>query len=418
MAKERLSDSYIKNAKGAGHGPKGRKYHSDGSGLNLKVTTTGSKSWVFRWWDKSKAKPGERGKLREMGLGSYPDIGLAKARKMAAPALEIANAGGDPIKAREIVEHDAKAEVLEAVNQPAPGVTTFDKAAEEYVANKIEPESRSTKHVNESRAKLATYASPIFGDLPIDEVELSHVRSALEPIWQTKNPSAVKLRGLIEQVIDYSTVMGYRSGENPARWRGNLKHVLASPNKVTGVRHLPSLHYDHAADFMRLLSKRGGHRARCLEFNIYTAVRSGESRGARWDEIDLAKKIWTLPSERMKSGREHRIPLTSQAIKILKGQKGLHDEFVFPGARGNSCLSNMAMTMLLRDMKRPDISVHGFRSTFRTWAAETTGHPHDICEAALSHVTGDKTVQAYQHSDLLKKRAKLMTDWANFLTTN
>ncbi len=410
MAKHLLSAVKVKNAKGA-NSKGGKKYWADGAGLFLQVSPTGSKSWVFR-------RRQSDGRTPEVGLGSYPSIGLAEARDRAGDILALASAGVPVKVARDKVLAIESAEVHEELELPPPGTMTFDKAAEEYVATKIEPESRSEKHVKESRAKLATYASPVFGSLPVEEVELQHIRAALEPIWLTKNPSAVKLRGLIEQVIDYATVMGYRKGENPARWRGNLKHVLASPSKVIGVKHLPSLHYDAMGEFMAALKGREGHRARCLELTIYTAVRSGESRGARWAEIDLAKKLWVIPGDRMKAGREHRVPLSAQAVKILKGQEGHHEEFVFPGARGNSYLSNMAMTMLLRDMGRADISVHGFRSTFRTWAAETTGHPHDICEAALSHVVGDKTVAAYQHSDLLERRRELMTDWAKFLTVS
>lgn len=407
MAKHILNSAKVKNAKGQGEG--GKKYHADGGGLFLQVSRTGSKSWVFRRRQKD-------GKTPEVGLGSYPEIGLAEARNLAGEMLTLTSAGIPAKQARDKVKAVASVVIHEEVGLPGPDVMTFDKAAEQYVANKIEPESRSEKHVKESRSKLATYASPVFGHLPVDEVELEHVTAALMPIWETKNPSAVKLRGLIESVLDWSRVMGYRTGENPARWRGNLSHVLGAPSKVSPVKHLPSLHYDAMGGFMDELRGREGHRARALELTIYTAVRSGESRGARWEEIDLAKKLWVIPGERMKAGREHRVPLSPQAVKILKGQQGLHDEFVFPGARGNSVLSNMSMTMLLRKMGRGDISVHGFRSTFRTWAAETTSHPHDICEAALSHVIGDKTVAAYQHSDLLQRRRKLMNDWAEFLT--
>ena len=289
---------------------------------------------------------------------------------------------------------------------------TFDQCADAYLAAH-RAGWRNAKHAAQWSSTLATYVSPIFGNLPVQAIDVALVTKALEPIWTAKPETASRMRGRIESILDWAKVRGYRDGENPARWRGHLDHLLPARAKVSKVRHHAALPYDELAGFMGKLRAQGGTSARALEFAILTAARTGEVIGARWAEIDLPGKTWTIPAERMKAGREHRVPLSAAALAILETQAALtENEFVFPGQQ-RAGLSDMALWMALRAMGRDDLTVHGFRSTFRDWAAERTNFPREVAEGALAHSLTDKVEAAYRRGDLFDKRRRLMTAWAD-----
>jgi integrase len=296
-------------------------------------------------------------------------------------------------------------------------VPTFDECAKQYIAAH-ERSWKNGKHVAQWRSTLKTYASPVIGKLPVNSVTSDHVLRILTPIWHTKTETASRVRGRIESVLDWaaSPTRRYREGENPARWRGHLDKELAKPSKIKNTRHHPALPYGQMGHFMQELSKRRGVTARCLEFTILTAVRTSESIRARWDEIDAETAIWTIPGDRIKASREHRVPLSRAASKALNAQRGQHEAYVFPGDGKSLHLSDMAMLELLKDMGKGTITVHGFRSSFRDWAAETTNFPNEVCEMALAHAIGDKTEAAYRRGDLFEKRRKLMEAWAKYCT--
>ncbi|MFM8860310.1 MAG: tyrosine-type recombinase/integrase [Methylocystis sp.] len=289
---------------------------------------------------------------------------------------------------------------------------TFDKCAEAYM-DAHRSSWRNAKHAAQWSSTLKAYATPRIGSLPVSEIDTASVMGVLQPIWKTKTETASRLRGRIESVLGWATTSGYRAGDNPARWRGHLENLLAAPAKVKKVNHHPSLPWQEIAPFMSALQGMEGTAARALEFLILTASRSGEVRLARWDEI--ADDMWIIPASRMKGGREHRVPLSAKAIKLLKKLPRLGD-YIFPGVRYERPLSDMSLTAVLRRMDRNDITVHGFRSTFRMWTAEATSYPRDVCEHALAHSLPDKVEAAYQRSDLFEKRTKLMRDWSNFCT--
>jgi integrase len=292
---------------------------------------------------------------------------------------------------------------------------TFDQCAKAYITAH-RAGWRNVKHAAQWTSTLATYASPVFGTLPVQAVDVSLVTRALEAIWSTKPETASRLRGRIEAVLDWAKVRGYRNGENPARWRGHLDHFLPARTKVRKVKHHAALPYGEIGTFMQALRERDALAARALEFAILTAARTSEVINARWDEIDLQSKVWTVPAERMKAGREHRVPLSAPAVDVLKRMREVRqNDHIFPGERQAS-LSNMALLMLLRRMDQADLTAHGFRSTFRTWAAECTRYPREIAEAALAHIIGDATEQAYQRGDVVEKRRKLMDAWATYCT--
>ena len=276
---------------------------------------------------------------------------------------------------------------------------------------------RNPKHRAQWRNTLETYAHPHMGNLPVGELGTEHVLAALEPIWRTKPETAARVRGRIESVLDYATARDWRSGENPARWRGHLANLLPARGKVAPVQHHAALPWGEIADFLTALRGQAGISARALEYAILTAARSGEAFGARWGEVDLLGKVWTVPAARMKAGREHRVPLSAPALALLGEMAKLRtvdssEAFIFPGAVVGRPLSIMAMTMALRRMKRGDLTVHGFRSTFRDWAAERTNFPRDVAEMALAHAVGDKVEAAYRRGDLFQKRQQLMDAWA------
>jgi integrase len=317
--------------------------------------------------------------------------------------------GIDPIKARS--EHRSWKK-LEA----ARGMT-FSACAAAYL-DAHQDTWRNALHRKQWRTTLNNYAGPVFGSLPVQEVDLTLVMKALEPIWRTKSETASRLRGRIEAVLDWATVRGYRKGENPARWRGHLDKLLPARAKIQKVQHHPALPYDELADFMEALRGVDGIAARALEFLILTAARTGEIIGAQWDEVDLEGKIWIVPGERMKAGREHRVPLSRATLVILKQMNETREsDFVFAGGKKGMPLSNMAMLAVLKRMGRDDVTAHGFRSTFRDWAAECTDFRSEVVEMALAHTIENKVEAAYRRGDLFQKRRQLMEAWARFAGT-
>jgi integrase len=349
------------------------------------------------------------GTAREMGLGSFPEITLQRARDKAAEARRLKAEGIDPIAERE------RQRALE-IAQAARSVT-FRHCAEAYIEAHRDG-WKNDKHKAQWKNTLETYAMPTMGALPVSAIDVTLVSAVLEPIWKTKTETARRVRQRIETILDWATTRCYREGENPARWRGHLENLFSS--KVGKVEHHSALPYAELPAFMSSVKAQEGLGALALRFTILTAVRTGETIGALWPEIDMDKAVWTVPGSRTKTGRDHRVPLSKPALAILRtqhqatGGKG----FVFPGARPKRPLSNMAMLETLRRMKRHDLTVHGFRSTFRDWAEEQTNFPGSVAEAALGHIVGDKTEAAYRRGDLFEKRRKLMAAWAQYATTS
>lgn len=366
------------------------------SGLALQVSPSGARSWILR------ATVGT--KRRDIGLGGFPDVPLASAKERARMAREQIINGIDPV-----AERQAKKSALIA----AEGKTvTFQKAAELFI-NAKEAEWSNVKHAAQWRATLETYAYPLVGKVLVRDIELHHILEILEPIWTTKTETASRLRGRLASILDWAKGRDYRTGDNPALWRGHLEHQLAKPSKIAKVMHHPALPYIQLGGFMAALRKHEGIGAKALEFTILTATRSGESRKAKWSEIDMNATIWTIPGERMKMKKEHRVPLSPAAITMLKSLPRLDTDLVFPGSKHGSCISDMTMTAILRRMGL-DVVPHGFRSTFRDWAAERTNYPRDVAEMALAHAIGDKVEAAYRRGDLFDKRRRMMTEWAAF----
>src|SRR3984893_2455461 len=382
-----------------GTGPKGM--YPPAGRLYLQVSAGGAKSWIFRFMLD--------GRSREMGLGPVHAIPLADARKRAAECRRMRFDGIDPIEVRRVEREQKKLGAAKSM--------TFDACAAAYIdAHKAG--WKNAKHRDQWPTTLNTYASPVFGGLPVQAVDVGLVMKALEPIWQTKSETASRLRGRIEAVLDWATVRGYRKGDNPARWRGHLDKLIPARSKVQRVEHHPALAYDELADFVAMLRSQEGIAGRALEFLILTATRTGEVIGARWDEVDLAEKVWVVPAARMKAGREHRVPLSGAAVAILKEMKKIREsDFVFPGGKKGKPLSNMAMLGVLKRIGRSDLTNHGFRSSFRDWAAERTNFPREVAEMALAHTVGDKVEAAYRRGDLFQKRRQLMDAWARFCGT-
>ncbi len=393
-ALHKLSDA---SAKSAGLAP-GR--HSDGGGLYLNVSQSGTKSWLFMWSTVITRTDGSRGQKRhEMGIGSYPLVSLAEARKLAARHRETVAQGGNPIAERD--------------KEDEP---TFAEASIKFLAG-MENGWRNEKHRAQWRNTLSTYCTPI-NEKRVSTITTDDVLRVLTPIWSTKAETASRVRGRIERVLDYCKVKGWRSGENPAAWRGHLKNVLPARQKLTRGHHA-AMPYDDVPAFVQRLRGSDAMAARALEFAILNASRSGEVIGARWSEIDLKQALWIVPKERMKAGREHRVPLAPRSVELLEalreasGGKG----YVFPGERKDMPLSNMAMAMLLKRMK-VQFTVHGFRSSFRDWAGDATSFPREIAEAALAHSVGNAVEAAYRRSDALDRRRKMMVSWADFISTS
>lgn len=402
MAREtnRLNALTVAKAKRPGMYP-------DGGGLYLQVSKSGAKSWAYRFM--------LQGRSREMGLGSLKSVTLAEARVKAAEARKLRTAGVDPIEAAKEGAAKAKLEASKAI--------AFRAAAESYIAAH-KPSWRSEKHASQWENSLEAYAYPVLGTLPVQSVGVAQVMRVLEPIWSKKTETASRVRGRIEAVLDWATARGYRLGENPARWRGHLENLLPKRAKVQKTKHYSALPYGEIGAFAGLLRERQAVAARALEFLILTAARTGEIIGARWKEISIkeaGKETWTVPADRIKGGKEHRVPLSPRAVAILMEMKGegepKGENFVFPGGKAGEPLSNMALLSLLERMKRPDLTAHGFRSTFRDWCAERTNHPREVAEMALAHTVGDKVEAAYRRGDLFEKRRRLMNEWATYCAT-
>lgn len=364
-------------------------------GLYLQINGP-AKSWILRAIVGSKR--------RDMGLGGYPAVTLAQAREKARAARDSIDAGTDPILARQQAKSALRAAQASAI--------TFAEAARRFIDAKSD-EWRNSKHRAQWENTLDTYAFPIMGSLHVQDVKQTHVLAVLEPIWREKTETASRLRGRIESILDWATARHYRSGENPARWRGHLDHILAKPTKIARVKHHSALPVDDMPAFMVDLRKREGSAARALELAILTATRSGEVRGATWTEVDLDAALWTIPAARMKAGKEHRVPLSDAAAKLLKALPRFEGtDLVFPGSKGKP-LSDMTLTAVMRRMN-VDAVPHGFRSTFRDWVSERTNYPHELAEMALAHAIGNKVEAAYRRGDMLEKRRQLMAAWAKF----
>jgi integrase len=380
----RLKDVTVRKASRPG-------FLADGAGLYLRIGPTGAKSWVFRYR--------RGGRLHDMGLGSLTAVTLAEAREKALACRRLRLAGIDPIE-------DRRAGAIKAALDAARTMT-FKQCAEAYVAAH-RAGWRNPKHAAQWATTLDAYVYPVFGDQPVQAIDTGFVMRAVEPIWTAKPETASRVRGRIESVLDWATARNYRQGENPARWRGHLENLLPARSKVRRVEHHAALPYAEIGAFMAELRARDGVAARALEFAILTAARTGEVIGATWAEFDLQDRLWTIPAERMKAGREHRVPLSAPALAILQAlPKGEPSDRVFP-------LSQMALLMTLRRMGRGDLTVHGFRSTFRDWAAERTGFPAEVAEMALAHTVADKVEAAYRRGDLFAKRRQLAEAWAKF----
>lgn len=370
-------------------------------GLALLISPTGTKSWILRIRIA--------GKTRDMGLGGYPAVTLAGVRERARVIREKADMGIDPIEERRTARATMAASRAKTM--------TFDQCKEKYLEAHNDG-WKSPKHRAQWKNTLDTYAGPFIGAIDVALVDTGLVLKCLEPIWKDKTETATRLRGRIESVIDWATTRGYRQGENPARWKGHLDQLLVKPGKIKKVEHLAALPYSETGGFMAELKQMEGMGARALEFAILTAARSGEVRGATWNEIDLDARTWTIPGERMKAGKEHRVPLSDQAIQLLKALPTVAEEtLIFFSSKKGNPLSDMTLTATLRRMGRNDITAHGFRSTFRDWASETTAYPGDVVEMALAHAIGNKVEAAYRRGDLFEKRARLMADWARYCGT-
>ena len=376
------------------------------AGLLLEVTPTGGKTWILR------VRTGAR--RREIGLGGYPSTSLSEARNKARDTREAIGKGVDPV-----AEKQAQKAALLA--QQA-SLKTFAWCAATYIAS-LKDQWKNAKHQAQWTSTLETYAFPIIGKLPVQSIALPHVLDVLNqaqadkgnaPLWDAKNETASRLRGRIEKVLDWATVHGYRDGLNPARWKGHLDAIMKAPSKVQKTEHHKSIPHGDMHEFIKALRQQDGTGARALEFAILCASRSGEVRGARWEEIDLKKGLWTIPGERMKAGKPHTVPLSKQALHLIAAiEPTAGTDLVFPSPRGK-VLSDMTLTAVMRRMQLEAVP-HGFRSTFRTWGGEQTAYPRDMLEFSLAHTLESKVEAAYMHGTQIEKRRKLMQDWADYL---
>lgn len=386
-------------------------YYGDGGGLTLQVLPSGAKTWIFRFM--------LNGRAREMGLGGVATFSLAEARERARAARQLVQDGRDPIEAR-------REALAERVAGEARQVKFRDAAAMYIDAH--EPGWRNAKHAYQWRQSLEAFANPIIGDMHVSAVQTAEVMRVLGPIWKTKNETAQRVRGRIENILDWCKVQGSRSGENPARWKGHLDKLLPKPSKVAPGENHPALPWQQMPAFMQALRQRSGVSARALEFIVLTAARSGEARGARWKEVDLDARVWHVPADRMKAGRAHDVPLSDAVVELLSELRvDDADGLIFKG-RGGKLLSDMSVLAVIRRMNEPELIwkdidgrpalVHGMRATFRMWAAEATNFPRDVAEHALAHQLPDRVEAAYQRSTVFKKRGALMAEWATYCTTN
>ncbi len=390
MAIHKLSPQRVKNA------PPGK--YEDGAGLRLVVSKSGAKKWVLRYTLK--------GNRREMGLGSYPDVSLAMARQLASEQRKLAITGIDPIAERR------SAEII---------IPSFTSCAARYIRAHRQG-WKNKKHGRQWVSTLKTYARPIIGDVGVDAIKTEEIIKILSPIWSSKTETAKRLQGRIENILDYAAAHRYRESTNPARWRGHLDKLLARPSRVKKVQHHPAMPYDQLPDFFSQLSKNESVSAKALLFLLLTATRTSEVLKAEWSEIDKKKAVWTIPAARMKSGNEHRIPLSTQAVALLNNLVTVKDNpHLFPGAKQGKPLSNMALLQIMRGMgygvkgANGNYVPHGFRSSFRDWTGEVTSYPRDVAEMALAHVIENKVEAAYRRGDLFEKRRKMMQEWASYV---
>jgi integrase len=371
--------------------------YGDGHGLWLQVSESGTKAWLFRYM--------REGRARQMGLVPLYSVSLAEARGRARQARQLLLDGYDPL--------DVKLNARIAARLEQAKVLTFNQCADDY----LEAHAgawRNAKHRGQWRATLDAYAHPLIGGLPVASIDTALTLKILRPIWKEKPETASRLRGRIERILAWATVQGFREGDNPARWRGHLDALLPAKSKVRPVKHHPALLFVKLPAFMADLRKRDSVSARALEFTILTAARTSEAIGARWDEIDMKAKVWTVPAKRMKSDRPHRVPLTGRTLEILDSLPRDDSGFLFLGAKVGAPISNMAMLELLRGINGTGVTVHGFRSSFSDWAREQTGYPRDVVEMALAHSIKDKSEAAYRRGDALEKRRRLMEEWAKY----
>lgn len=395
----RLTSKFVEKIASPGH-------YADGAGLFLQVQTRKdgypAKSWVVRY-------RAQTGRMREMGLGSVDRVTLADARGKAAEARRIAANGADPI-----VERTAKRDALQSAEQNR---ITFRECAEAYIeAHKAS--WKNPKHTAQWGASLKNYAYPVFGESPVGEVDQEAVLRVLDPIWPKRTETASRLRGRIEVILDWARVRGYRTGENPARWKGHLDKALPARGKIRRIVHHPALPYTELPAFMKELMAIDTVGAKAFAFCILNVTRTSETILAELPEFDTDNMSWTIPSIRMKAGREHRIPLAAASVKLIdacKAAKLSDSPYMFESPkREGEPLSNMTFLMILRRMGREDLTAHGFRSTFKDWASETTSYPREVTEMALAHAIGDKVEAAYRRGDLFEKRRNLMQEWADY----
>jgi integrase len=379
----------------AGHlKKKGPAKICDGGGLWLFITQTHARRWVFRYRFNEKNI--------EIGLGGLTSVSMDEARQLAQKYRALKAKGIDP-------KHHKQ-------SKTSDNLWTFDRCAKAYIEAHA-PTWSNAKHSWQWDRSLEMYASPYFGHLPVDQVNTTLVVQALEPIWQTRTETASRVRGRIEKILSWAIVRGYRNGPNPAVWRGHLDMLLAAPSKIQRVQHQPAMPYQEVAAFITELKDKTGMAAQALQFLILTATRTSEVIAASWDEID--GNVWTIPAERMKARRPHRVPLSGAAVALLDGLPS-RNGWLFPSIQHSKHISNRAMLMLMRGMeygvegKRGNYVTHGFRSSFRDWCAEQTNYPRELAESALAHVLTDKTEAAYQRGDMLEKRSKLMQAWADY----
>ena len=375
--------------------PKG--LHNDGDGLYLAVRAEGTRAWVFRYRDRVT------GKLRDKGLGRLTDVSLSEARKEAAKLRDGLRAGTDPIQ--------AKRDALQAAKLAHAKTKTFKDCRDAFIkAHKAG--WRNAKHGQQWVNTLDTHASDLLA-VPVQDIDTALVLRALEPIWTDKTETATRVRQRIEAVLDWATARGYRKGENPARWRGHLDHLLPEPAKVRKVVPRAALPYAAMGTFWKELVAIDTLASQALRLQILTATRPSEATGADWSEFDLKHKVWTIPADRMKAGKEHRVPLSDELLAMLEAMPH-RQGWLFPGTGRKPAPITIAATLKLTQELRPGLTAHGFRSTFRDWAADQTGYPRDVAEMALAHTIKDKSEAAYRRSDMLERRARLMQDWATY----
>lgn len=392
----KLSNLKIKNTKPpAGKSP---KKLLDGGGLYLYVAPTGAKNWVFRYVIS--------GREQNMGMGSYTDTSLSEARETATQYRKAKRDGIDP--------KDYRRKELEKLREQYAKNKLFRDLAEDFIENK-KSGWKSKKHEGQWISTLATYAYPTIGDMPVDIIQIEDILKILKPIWNEKPETATRVRQRLEAILDAAITLKHRTSENPARWKGHLENLLPKRGKVKKVQHHPALPYKQAPGFMKKLKPRTSIGAQALQFTILTACRTNEVINARWDEFDLDEAVWIIPEDRMKAGREHRVPLSSSVIALL-GSIDKQSEFVFNGARANKPISDATMRKYLQhDMGHKNLVVHGFRSTFRDWTAEETNYPNIVAEMSLAHTIKDRAEASYRRGDLFKRRSRLMEDWDRYL---